>query len=69
MTTIKIRDNDINTIAEHFGKKAVHTTWDGERITGTLARPTDSHHIGSGYPIIEFPDGGWARCTDTIELA
>lgn len=65
MQTIQIIDNDIKTIEQYFGRQAIHTTWDGDEIVGTLRPNTE---FSSGFPIIEFDDGGWARTTSTIRI-
>lgn len=39
-----------------LGMSATFTTWEGEVLVGTITR------FASGmYPVVEFPDGTWAR--------
>lgn len=48
--------------AEWLGVRAVHTTWDGERLAGTITR------WEGGWPILTLPDGRWARLDTAIEV-
>ncbi len=45
------------------GKRAVHTTFEGERIIGVIDWP-----VGQQYPIIRMADGRWARQTNALEM-
>ena len=47
------------------GQPAVYTTWEGDRLVGTLE--LDPNRDG-GYMRIRFEDGRWARTDDIIEL-
>lgn len=46
-----------------IGHPAVHTTAKGERMVGVIEWPEPTM-----YPVIQFPDGTWARQTSDIEL-
>jgi hypothetical protein len=48
------------------GKRAVLTTDDGETLPGTVEAPIPG--MSSGYPIVRFPSGLWARCDDEVIL-
>jgi hypothetical protein len=48
-----------------YGQRAVYTTYDGERMVGTVEA---ANEVSSGYPIIRFEDGRWGRCDETVEL-
>jgi hypothetical protein len=47
------------------GKQAVFTTDDGRTLHGTVMPPTP---MSSGYPIVAFPGGMWARCDNEVVL-
>lgn len=48
-----------------YGRRAVYTTYDGERMVGTVEPATPT---SSGYPVIRFEDGRWGRGDETFEL-
>lgn len=48
-----------------YGREAVFTTYEGERVIGTVEAPT---RWSSGYPIVTFADGTWARLDTLIEV-
>lgn len=57
---IKLSEWSINTLGREYtdrvvGMRAVYTTYDGDKLIGTITR------WERGYPIIEFDDGRWAR--------
>jgi hypothetical protein len=56
--------NSSNPCAPVVGKTAIFTTWDNERLIGTVAKNAKD----GAYPRIEFTDGTWARLSDTIEI-
>ena len=66
MTTemITLNWNSSNPYAPVIGKTAIFTTWDNERLVGTVAKNAKD----GAYPRIEFADGTWARLTDIIEV-
>lgn len=47
------------------GRRAIYTTWEGERIEGVIEAPT---RMSSGLPIIRFADGRWGRCDQRVEI-
>lgn len=48
--------------AEWIGTDVVYTTFEGDRLEGTIAR------FSGGYPVAVFPDGRWVRLDLTIEV-
>lgn len=56
--------NSSNPCAPVVGKTAIFTTWDNERLVGTVVKNAKD----GAYPRIEFADGTWARLTDIIEV-
>ncbi len=48
-----------------IGMRAVFTTWEGERLVGTI---THFDSQGQGFPVVTFPNGRWARLDSQIEL-
>lgn len=46
----------------HYGKRAVYTTYDGQKLVGVL------EDAGMHWPVIRFPDGRWARADNEIRL-
>jgi len=61
---ITLNWNSSNPYAPVIGKKAVFTTWDNERLVGTVVKNAK----GGAYTRIEFADGTWARLSETIEI-
>jgi hypothetical protein len=61
---ITLNWNSSKPYAPVIGKKAVFTTWDNERLVGTVVKKATD----GAYPRIEFADGTWARLTDTVEV-
>lgn len=60
-----------DTYAAHglmVGRRAVFTTWEGDRLEGVLERPDPKLRVGTRNMIIRFPDGRWARADDVVEL-
>jgi hypothetical protein len=53
-----------NPYSSVIGKTAIFTTWDNERLVGTVAKKATD----GAYLRIEFADGTWARLTDTVEI-
>jgi len=47
-----------------LGTQAVFTTWEGERLIGTITHWSD---YGS-YPCVTFADGTWARLDLDVEV-
>lgn len=47
------------------GRSAVFTTYDGDRLVGTIEPMTAWR---AGYPTVRFPDGKWARLDNVVEL-
>jgi hypothetical protein len=45
------------------GLQAVFTTWEGERLVGTI-----THFKDAMYPCVTFDDGTWARLDLSVEL-
>jgi hypothetical protein len=66
MTTemITLNWDSSNPCAPVIGKTAIFTTWDNERLIGTVAKKATD----GAYPRIEFADGTWARLADTVEV-
>ena len=62
--TFTINWDSSNPYAPVIGKTAIFTTWDGERLVGTIAKGAKS----GAFPRIEFADGTWARLSNTIEV-
>jgi hypothetical protein len=50
------------------GLRAVYTTWEGERLVGTVESLTGEQGQPWGLPIIRFADGRWARGNSTLEI-
>lgn len=48
------------------GRRAVYTTWDGERIVGTLAR--EGRKSGPRHMWIEFDNGTHAIASGSVEV-
>lgn len=49
--------------SQWVGIRVMHTTYDGDRIEGVIESLD-----GSGFPIIRFADGRWARGDSHIEV-
>ncbi len=47
------------------GRRAIYTTWEGERLEGVIEAPTS---LSGGYPVIRFADGRWGRCDQRVEI-
>jgi hypothetical protein len=61
---ITLNADSSNPYAPVIGKTAIFTTWDNERLVGTVAKNAKD----GAYCRIEFTDGTWARLTDIIEV-
>jgi hypothetical protein len=48
------------------GRRAAFATYEGQRLLGTVEAPIPG--VSSGYPIVRFPGGLWARCDDEVIL-
>jgi len=57
--------DEVDHVAEVVGRKAVFTTYEGERIIGTVEA---GDRWSSGMAKIRFDDGRWGRADSTIEL-
>jgi hypothetical protein len=69
-STYRLSEHVSDTMTEHpwepiVGRRAIFTTAAGDRLQGTVQPPT---RMSSGYPIVRFANGTWARCDDLIEL-
>jgi hypothetical protein len=50
--------------ATWIGLKAIYTTWEGERLVGTI-----THWSTDGmYPCVTFADGTWGRLNHEVEI-
>ena len=49
--------------ATWIGLKAIYTTWEGERLVGTI-----THWNRDGYPCVTFDDGTWGRLNHEVEI-
>ena len=46
-----------------IGVQAVFTTWEGDRLVGTITGFQDTF-----YPVITFSNGKWARLDTAVEV-
>ena len=53
-------------LAPILGKQAVYTTYEGERLVGTVERAKGA--MLSDLPIARFADGRWGRLGSVVEL-
>ena len=50
------------------GRRAIFTTYEGERIEGIVEAPLSGPCSTGYYPIVRFADGRWARLDSQIEI-
>ena len=67
-TTISQRkvasENGAAYCATWIGLKAIYTTWEGERLVGTI-----THWSADGmFPCVTFDDGTWGRLNHDLEI-
>lgn len=53
-------------LAPILGKSAVYTTWEGDRLVGTVERAKGA--LINDLPIVRFADGRWARLGSLVEI-
>ena len=59
----KINNIGLDYLNTFTGMQAVFTTWEGDRIVGTI-----THFKDNMYPCVTFDNGQWARLDLSIEL-
>jgi hypothetical protein len=50
------------------GRRAIFTTYEGERMEGTVEPPLTGPCSTGRFPIVRFADGRWARLDSLIEI-
>ena len=50
------------------GRRAIFTTYEGERVEGVVEAPLTGPAATGRFPIVRFADGRWARLDSRIEI-
>ena len=61
----RIRGEGRRAVEAIVGRRAIYTTWEGDRMEGVIEAPM---RMSGGFPIIRFADGRWGRCDQRVEI-